>query len=29
VPDKQGAYVDRRGQRYTKYYVPLKMLNKE
>jgi hypothetical protein len=29
VPDKQGAYVDRRGQRYTKYYVPLRMLNKE
>jgi hypothetical protein len=29
VPDKQGAYVDRRGQRYTKYYVPLQMLNKE
>ena len=26
VPDKQGAYADKQGHRYTKYYVPLQML---
>jgi len=26
VPDKKGAYADKQGQRYTKYYVPLPLL---
>jgi len=28
VPDRQGDYADQRGQRYTKYYVPLSLLRK-
>jgi len=29
VADNKGAYVDNKGQRYTKYYVPLSILKKE
>lgn len=29
VPDKQGAYTDKRGQWYTKYYVPLSILKRK
>lgn len=29
VPDNKGAYADKQGQRYTKYYVPLQILKKK